>query len=121
MENYCHFPHSENWIKEIRFSSLFIKHTVRIEDLLAFLLKRDFFLLKTFSTSSSTVYNVAGDSLEVDGGMPLKQQAIFNTNETLLKTLRINFTLLLGSIHKSHFELFSDTSSFDKIFILLKL
>ena len=37
--------------------------TVKIEDLLAFL-KNDFFLYKVFSTSSSTVKKVDGDSLE---------------------------------------------------------
>lgn len=48
-----------------------------MEDLLAFLLKKDFFLWNAFSTSSSTVYNVAGDSLEFEGCNPLNEKFSF--------------------------------------------
>ena len=56
-----------NWLLKI----MFVIRTVRIEDLLAFL-KKDFFLRNAFSTSSSTVKKVDGDSLELAWPTPLK-------------------------------------------------
>ena len=62
----CSTPGS-NWLLKI----MFVIRTVKIEDLLAFL-KKDFFLRNAFSTSSSTVKKVDGDSLEFAWPTPLK-------------------------------------------------
>ena len=72
-------------------------HTVRTEDLLAFLLKNDFFLTKAFSTSSSTVKRAAGDSREAELWRPLGWKLFSYTNRysCLSVCLVVHYSLTL--------------------------